>query len=305
MNKVVTVNLNGRSYEFEEGAYDALRRYLDAAEHKLADNPDKQEILSDLEQAIAEKCDLYRTPHKNVIIGADMDAVLKQMGDVDGEQGEHASHEGAHTGTHTPRRLYRLHEGRVFLGVCSGLAAYFNVDVTLIRVLFVILAFITHGGFAFGYVLIGIFIPEADTPEQKAQAYGAASVTANDLINRAHKTYEDFKNSRDWHKATHDAHEIRKQAAEHAKEWKQMWKAERRKQRRQHRAYSYNYQYRMSPMWEAVHSIIGMAWFLLIVYVGWLLYTHVPAAHHDIDVIAAWLHGLLLHIGSWVAARIH
>ena len=38
------------------------------------------------------------------------------------------------------RKLYRSKTDRVLAGVCGGLAQYFNLDATLIRVLFVLLA---------------------------------------------------------------------------------------------------------------------------------------------------------------------
>ena len=55
MNKVTTVNLNGRAYQVEEQAYELLRAYLDEAARLLADDPDYREILADLEQAIGDK----------------------------------------------------------------------------------------------------------------------------------------------------------------------------------------------------------------------------------------------------------
>ena len=51
MNKVVTIDLNGRAYQLEESGFDALRAYLDDAEVRLADDPGKAEIIADLEQA--------------------------------------------------------------------------------------------------------------------------------------------------------------------------------------------------------------------------------------------------------------
>jgi phage shock protein C len=36
------------------------------------------------------------------------------------------------------KRLYRRRDGRVIAGVCAGLAAYFDVDVTLIRLAFAV-----------------------------------------------------------------------------------------------------------------------------------------------------------------------
>ena len=38
MQKVITINLNGRAYQLEEAAYEALRTYLNLAEVRLEDN---------------------------------------------------------------------------------------------------------------------------------------------------------------------------------------------------------------------------------------------------------------------------
>jgi phage shock protein PspC (stress-responsive transcriptional regulator) len=39
-----------------------------------------------------------------------------------------------------PRKLYRSRSQRMIAGVCGGLADYFNIDATLVRVLFLLLA---------------------------------------------------------------------------------------------------------------------------------------------------------------------
>jgi phage shock protein C len=39
---------------------------------------------------------------------------------------------------HGAKRLYRRRNGRVVAGVCAGLAAYFGVDVILIRLAFAV-----------------------------------------------------------------------------------------------------------------------------------------------------------------------
>src|ERR1700684_3948196 len=85
MNKVVTIHLDGIAYSLEEGAYDALRAYLDAAKTTLSQNPDKDEIIKDLEQAIGAKLSAYLNAHKNVVTQVDVDAVLAEMGPVAAE----------------------------------------------------------------------------------------------------------------------------------------------------------------------------------------------------------------------------
>jgi phage shock protein PspC (stress-responsive transcriptional regulator) len=43
------------------------------------------------------------------------------------------------------KRLYRIRDGRLVAGVCAGLAAYFGIDATLVRLAFVFLT--VFGGF--------------------------------------------------------------------------------------------------------------------------------------------------------------
>jgi phage shock protein C len=56
------------------------------------------------------------------------------------------------------RKLYRSKTDRKLAGVCSGLAQYFNVDATLIRVLFVLLAVLGGSGLVL-YVAMWIIVP--------------------------------------------------------------------------------------------------------------------------------------------------
>ena len=57
------------------------------------------------------------------------------------------------------RRLYRSRTDRKLAGVCGGLAQYFNTDVTLLRVLFVVLAVLGGPGLVI-YLLMWILVPE-------------------------------------------------------------------------------------------------------------------------------------------------
>src|SRR4051812_5906161 len=157
MNKVITINLNGNAYQVEERGYELLCGYLDAAESQLKDNPDRAEIVSDLEQAIADKCRNFLGPQKTIVTGGEIEQIIQAMGpvDSDGDEagtpgqnqtggpqsgGQKEARSGTTSGPHTPRRLYRIREGKQIEGVCTGLAAYFGMDVTIVRVLFVAVA---------------------------------------------------------------------------------------------------------------------------------------------------------------------
>ena len=199
MQKVITINLNGNAYQLEEPAYGLLRAYLDRAELQLKDNPDKAEIISDLEQAIADKCNRVLGPQKTVVTTAEMQQIIDEMGPVEGAPGEPASEkqERPRADAGAPKRLYQISDGAMISGVCKGLAAYFNVDVTIVRIIFVVLAVLTKGVWVGVYLLLMVVLPHATTSEERAAAHGQP-FNAQELIDEAKRNYAKFKGSRNW-----------------------------------------------------------------------------------------------------------
>jgi phage shock protein C len=57
------------------------------------------------------------------------------------------------------RKLYRSRTDRKLAGVCGGLAQYFNLDATLIRVLFIVLTVLGGAGLVI-YVAMWIIVPK-------------------------------------------------------------------------------------------------------------------------------------------------
>ncbi|HHT43446.1 MAG TPA: PspC domain-containing protein [Firmicutes bacterium] len=56
------------------------------------------------------------------------------------------------------KRIYRSRDRKIG-GVCGGIAAYFNVDPTIVRLIWAILAF-AYGTGVFAYILAWIIIPD-------------------------------------------------------------------------------------------------------------------------------------------------
>ena len=57
------------------------------------------------------------------------------------------------------KRLYRSRNDRVISGVCAGLGHYFNLDPVLIRVLAVIVGFMSFGTLLLLYVVLALNMP--------------------------------------------------------------------------------------------------------------------------------------------------
>lgn len=56
------------------------------------------------------------------------------------------------------KKLYRISEGKMIGGVCTGLAEYLNMDVNLVRLLWVVLSIIAGCGIL-AYIIALIVIP--------------------------------------------------------------------------------------------------------------------------------------------------
>jgi phage shock protein C len=59
-----------------------------------------------------------------------------------------------------PKRLYRSESNRMVAGVCGGLGEFFGIDATLVRLVFVLLAFLGGSGIV-AYLAMWLIVPSA------------------------------------------------------------------------------------------------------------------------------------------------
>lgn len=200
MRKVILASLSGNAYQLEEAAHERISGYLERASRALAGNPDRAEILADLEQAIADKCDSFLGKHKNVISADEAAQILREMGPVlGGTAGEEPRAAGADAAPadaacdpgadryadYAPRRkrLMRVPSEGMLGGVCAGMAAYLDVDVVWVRLAFVLLTIFTGVWFLLWLAML-IVMPAARTPEQIASVRGDA-LSAREVMEMA------------------------------------------------------------------------------------------------------------------------
>ena len=217
MQKVVNISLNGIAYQLEEPGYNQLRAYLERAESRLEDNPDRTEVMNDLEQAIGEKCARSLGPHKTVVNEAEIAKIIEEMGPVESaeEKAAGAAPEGTaepaqpYTGPQPRKRLFNIREGAMWAGVCNGIAAYINVDVTWVRIAFALITIFSWGGMILVYIALAFIVPTAETAEDRAAAFGMPFNT-EELIGRAKKNFEkfgsDFRWRREWRRQQRQWH---------------------------------------------------------------------------------------------------
>jgi phage shock protein PspC (stress-responsive transcriptional regulator) len=76
------------------------------------------------------------------------------------------------------KKMYRDQEHKVLGGVSSGIAAFFNADVTVIRLLFIVLCFVGGLGLLL-YIILWIALPEAKTITEKMEMVGEPVTLSN------------------------------------------------------------------------------------------------------------------------------
>jgi len=171
MKITVSINLGGYSFNIDEDAYAELKRYLKSLELHFAGEESSSEILSDIETRMAELFRLKLTGYKQVITFEDVREAISILGtpeDISNKEGPTPKEKFSTPGAH---RMYRDPDNRIIGGVCSGMAAYWDLEPWLIRIIFIIL--VMAGGLGIlVYLILYIVLPEAKTTAQKIEMKG-------------------------------------------------------------------------------------------------------------------------------------
>lgn len=181
MKKTVNVAIGGLSFTIDEDAYNALGSYLDKFRSALGDATGKQEVMDELEIRIAE---LFRSQlgGREVVDIALTRSVISQMGMPDGsaetESDNNNNNNEKFDNMETVRKFYRDADDKKIGGVCSGLALYLNIDVVILRVIFLVALFCGTAGFWI-YLVLCIVAPCAKTPTEKCEMRGIPATAEN------------------------------------------------------------------------------------------------------------------------------
>ena len=171
MKKVININFQGRVVPIEETSYDLLKQYTDSLRIYFANEEGRDEIINDIESRIGE---LFQERIKNgatCITDDDINGIINNIGrpqdlaDADSVSGSGSytkseQSEGAYQQTAfiTGKRLYRDANNKILGGVCSGIAAYFNIEPIIVRLVFI------FSGIGFlAYILLWAFVPSSNS----------------------------------------------------------------------------------------------------------------------------------------------
>jgi len=175
MKKTISINISGILFHIEEDGYDSLRKYLDAINTHFSSYSDNQEIISDIENRIAEIFLSNLKNNKQVITAENVEKLVEKMGtiadfvageqeksegkiDLDAEEKEEDPYKyvtppNAESGGY--KKLVRLENKKILGGVCAGFAHYFAIDPLWTRLIAILLLF--SGNFKLNFGSFDIF----------------------------------------------------------------------------------------------------------------------------------------------------
>ena len=172
MKKTFTINISGSVFHIEEDAYEVLQKYLVNLKNHFGNGEEGKEILADIEARIAEICSVKSADWKKIITLDLVNEVIETMGTPESISQEADDEEPLPGQVKSKKRLYRDPEHRVLGGVCGGLAAYFDMDIAVMRIIFVLLTFITTGAGVLAYLILWIAVPKAVNTAQRLEMRG-------------------------------------------------------------------------------------------------------------------------------------
>ena len=203
MKETVKINIGGIIFHLDEDAYQLLQNYLTAINNRFASTDEGKEIITDIENRIAEILQTKISEQKQVVTKEDIDEIIEIMGrpeDIADEDTERQEQEETYRAS---KRLYRDPDNRVLGGVCSGIATYLNIDPIIIRLLFLILIF-AYGIIGIVYIVLWALLPAARSTAQKLEMRGE-NFKISEIEKNVRKEYEtvkdnfkNFKNTKDY-----------------------------------------------------------------------------------------------------------
>ncbi|WP_029904211.1 PspC domain-containing protein [Prevotella sp. 10(H)] len=185
MKKVIEVSIGSINFTVEDDAYYRLKEYLRRFEETISDKQEAKEVMEDVEARVAEIFQKEMKFSNQVVDMKLVQVVIDHLGEIENNEPEpnagstrSAGYNQEYEYTKGSKRFYRDMDEKMIAGVCSGIATYTGVDVTIIRLIFVALAF-AYGTAILAYLILWIVSPRAITIAQKLELRGYAPTADN------------------------------------------------------------------------------------------------------------------------------
>ena len=179
MKRVTNACVGGRNFTLNDDAYNRLDAYLRNFRAKLTvPESQKGEVMDDIESRISELFYQEVGESSRVVTLEMVERIVSTLGMPDGSPETGYAYSSAFAEDKVPKKLYRDMDNKGVAGVCAGLAQYFDLDVTIIRIVMLVALLVGTSGFWI-YVVLWIAVPKAETPAQKCEMRGIPATAEN------------------------------------------------------------------------------------------------------------------------------
>lgn len=187
MKPTLKISIGGLAFTLEEDAYVVLKNYLDTLRNHFNNNPEANEIITDIESRMSELLMLRLDNKDRVVSLQDAQQITQIMGNPKDFGYEETStsataQSAADSNSSDPlikKKLFRDTEHGLLGGVCSGLANYLRIDPVIVRLglvlLLILLKLISFKAMflaALFYFVLTVIIPKAKTFEDRMAMKG-------------------------------------------------------------------------------------------------------------------------------------
>lgn len=182
MNKIEYINLGGNPLAIDQDAYEKLKLYITSLKSYFGASEYADEIVQDIEVRLSELIHESMKGRKianikDVEYSINIMGLPEQFDSPEHEQSQEHSSESDKTtfkeqDKKYDKKLFRDPENKILGGVCSGLAAYFNIDDPIwVRLTFVVFT-LTGGAGVLIYIIMWIIMPKAKTSIDRLRMKG-------------------------------------------------------------------------------------------------------------------------------------
>jgi len=201
MNKILNINLGGFALTIDDDAFEYLSSYLESIRRRFRESDGRDEIIKDIETRLGELI-TDNMGNRTIVMLPDVQAAVEIMGkpeDFGGEPVEtrrkQSNQSQSSNGLRTGKRLFRDDEDKVAAGVCSGLSAYFGIqDPVWMRLIFVLLTFLSAGFWIPAYLLLWILVPPAKSAADRLAMRGEP-VNVDNIAREIEEGFDRFGNT--------------------------------------------------------------------------------------------------------------
>lgn len=206
MKQTLNINLAGYPFIIDEDAYKLLKDYLDTIRYAFETTEDTEDLATDIESRIAELLIEKENGNVRIMTLEEVSKVIERIGKpsefIEIKEQENNSRQDSlneeieieekkitpppynspNQNSRNPfarKKIFRDPQNALLGGVCAGLAAYMHIDVTVIRIITVLLFFLSASTVAIAYIILWIVVPEANTPLQRMQMTGEDPTVEN------------------------------------------------------------------------------------------------------------------------------